>query len=137
MAVGDWYLEPGDSRPQRNKAEPVQRPNEVTMALRVLLADDHEVVRDGLKALLTTKGFDVVGEAPDGRNAVRMVATTRPDVAVLDLSMPQLNGIDAARIISRRFPNTRPILLTVHNEDPYVMDGLRAGIRGYVLKTQA
>src|ERR1700752_4714737 len=107
------------------------------MALRVLLADDHEVVRDGLKALLTSKGFDVVGEAADGRDAVRLAGSSHPDIAVLDLSMPQLNGIDAARIISRRFPNTRPILLTIHTEDPYVMGGLRAGVRGYVLKTQA
>jgi two-component system, NarL family, response regulator NreC len=107
------------------------------MALRVLLADDHEVVRDGLKALLSTKGFDVVGEASNGRDAVRLTETTHPDVAILDLSMPHLNGIDAARIIARRFPNTRPILLTIHTEDPYVMGGLRAGVRGYVLKTQA
>jgi len=107
------------------------------MSIRILLADDHHVVREGLKALLVGHGFDVVGEARDGRDAVRQVEVLRPDIAVLDLSMPQLNGVDAAREIVRRSPTTRPLLLTIHTEDPYVISALRAGIRGYVLKTQA
>jgi DNA-binding NarL/FixJ family response regulator len=107
------------------------------MALRILLADDHQVVREGLKALLTAQGFEVVGEAPDGRAAVEMVEAVRPDVAVLDLAMPQLNGVDAARVLASRWPRARVILLTIHTEDPYVIDALRAGVRGYVLKTQA
>lgn len=107
------------------------------MSIRIVLADDHQVVREGLKALLVTQGFEVVGEAHDGREAVRQVETLRPDIAVLDLAMPQLNGVDAAREIIRRSPETRPLLLTIHTEDPYVIGALRAGVRGYVLKTQA
>jgi DNA-binding NarL/FixJ family response regulator len=107
------------------------------MSMKIVLADDHRVVREGLKALLVGQGFDVVGEAPDGREALRQVEHHQPDIAVLDLSMPQLNGVDAARTIVRRWPRTRTLLLTIHSEDPYVIDALRAGVRGYVLKTQA
>ena len=105
--------------------------------MRILLADDHLVVRDGLRALLVSQGFDVVGEASDGREALKMVQSLQPDIAVLDLAMPQLNGLDAARAIVTGWPKTRTLLLTIHAEDPYVIDALRAGVRGYVLKTQA
>src|SRR5262249_58040961 len=76
------------------------------------------------------------GGPADGRGAARRAADSSPDVAVLDLAMPLLNGLDAAREIVRVSPRTRPILLTMHTEDPYVMDALRAGVKGYVLKTQ-
>lgn len=107
------------------------------MPLRVLLADDHLIVRQGLKAFLQREGLEVVGEASDGHEAVRLAGDLRPDVAVLDLSMPLLNGIDAARQILRASPRMKTILLTVHTEDQYVLEALRAGISGYVLKTQA
>ncbi|HEV8120292.1 MAG TPA: response regulator transcription factor [Candidatus Polarisedimenticolia bacterium] len=107
------------------------------MPIQLLLADDHLIVRAGLRAMLEHHGFRVVGEAADGREAVRLAATTRPDVAILDLAMPALNGLDAAREILRGRTNTRAILLTVHREDPYVLEAVRAGISGYVLKTQA
>lgn len=81
--------------------------------------------------------YTVVGEAGDGREAIRLAQELSPDIAVLDLSMPLLNGLDAAREIVKVSPQTKVILLTMHTEDPYVMDALRAGIRGYVLKTQA
>ena len=106
------------------------------MPIQVLLADDHLIVRQGLKALLEREGIKVVGEAADGHEAVRLAQALRPDVAVLDLAMPLLNGLDAAREIVRASPRTRPILLTMHSEDPYVLEALRAGIKGYVLKTQ-
>jgi two-component system, NarL family, response regulator NreC len=104
--------------------------------LRVLLADDHLIFRQGLKGLLEREGLQIVGEAADGQEAVRRARDLSPDVAVLDLTMPLLNGLDAAREIVRASPRTRPILLTMHTEDPYVMEALRAGIRGYVLKAQ-
>ncbi|HUD72615.1 MAG TPA: response regulator transcription factor [Dongiaceae bacterium] len=107
------------------------------MPIQLLLADDHQIVREGLRSMLEHHGFRVVGEAADGREAVRLAATTHPDVVILDLAMPILNGLDAAREIVRARTPTRAILLTVHQEDPYVLEALRAGISGYVLKTQA
>jgi len=104
---------------------------------RILLADDHTLVRQGLKALLEGKGFDVVAEAGDGQEAVRAARERCPDIAVLDFSMPLLNGRDAAREILRVCPRARAILLTMHAEDQYVLDALQVGVRGYVLKAQA
>ena len=107
------------------------------MAIRVLLADDHLIVCQSLKAVLEREGLQVVGEAADGREAVRLACALRPDVAVLDVSMPLLNGLDAAREIQKACPRTRTILLTMHGEDTYVLQALQMGIRGYVLKSQA
>jgi len=104
---------------------------------RILLADDHTLVRQGLKALLEGKGFEVVAEAGDGQEAVRAARERCPDIAVLDFSMPLLNGRDAAREILRVCPRARAILLTMHAEDQYVLDALQVGVRGYVLKAQA
>ena len=107
------------------------------MAIRVLLADDHAIVRQGLKTLLDKEGFDVVGEASDGQQAVKLVLEHNPDVAVLDLSMPLLNGLDAAREILKTSPRTKPMLLTMHTEDHYVLEALRVGVRGYVMKNHS
>jgi len=107
------------------------------MAIRVLLADDHLIVCQSLKAVLEREGFHVIGEAADGREALRLARALRPDVAVLDVSMPLLNGLDAAREIQKACPRTRTILLTMHAEDTYVLQALQMGIRGYVLKSQA
>lgn len=105
--------------------------------IRVVLADDHALVRDGLRAVLAREAdIAVVGEAADGREAVAVTAAARPDVVVLDLSMPLLNGLDAARQVAR-FRGPRTILITMHTEDRYVLEALRAGVRGYVLKKQA
>jgi two-component system response regulator NreC len=109
----------------------------MNMTIRVFLADDHELVRQGLKALLEREGFHVVGEASNGQEALRLVPDARPDVAVLDISMPVLNGVDAARELQKSSRKTRSILLTRHDEDQYVTEALRAGVRGYVLKNQA
>ena len=107
------------------------------MSLQIILADDHPIVRQGFKALLEREGFEVVGEASDGHEASRLAQTLRPDVAVLDLIMPGLNGLDAARAVLQASPRTKTILLTVHKEDQYVLGALQAGVKGYVLKTQA
>ncbi|MGZ4732860.1 MAG: response regulator [Terriglobales bacterium] len=107
------------------------------MPVRILLADDHAVLRQGLRALLEREGFEVVGEASDGWEAVKLCAKFRPDVALLDVTMPLLNGIDAAREIGKTSPATRLVLLTMHTEDHLVLESLRAGVRGYVLKTRA
>ena len=104
---------------------------------RVLLADDHVVVREGLKAVLGQEGFEVVGDASDGRAAVKACEALRPHVAVLDIGMPLLNGIDAARDILRLSPGTKVVLLTMYNQECYVLAGLRAGVSGYVLKSGA
>jgi DNA-binding NarL/FixJ family response regulator len=106
--------------------------------IRVVLADDHALVRDGLRAVLAREAdIQVVGEAVDGRDALHVVETAKPDVAVLDLSMPLLNGLDVARQLVARDRGPRTILMTVHDEDRYVLQAVRAGVRGYVLKKQA
>jgi DNA-binding NarL/FixJ family response regulator len=104
---------------------------------RILLADDHVVVRQGLKALLEREGFDIVGQASDGREASRLARELTPDVAILDLAMPLLNGIETGRAITRGCPSVRTIALTVHTENHYVLAALEAGFSGYVLKSQA
>lgn len=107
------------------------------MPSRVLLADDHAIVRQGLRALLQKEGFEVVAEVADGQEAVRVARERSPDVAVLDCAMPLLNGLDAARQILQVCPRAKTILLTMHTDDHYVLEALQAGIKGYVVKTQA
>ena len=107
------------------------------MPIRVVLADDHTLVRQGLKSLLEREKFQVVAEASDGQEAVALAEGHHPDIAVIDISMPILNGIDAAREMGRSCPKTKTILLTQHDEDQYVSEALEAGVKGYVLKSQA
>jgi len=107
------------------------------MPIQILLADDHQIVRDGLKAILEKQDYRVNAEASNGQEAVRLALQTRPEIAVLDISMPLLNGLDAAREILQRLPSTKVILLTMHAEKGYVLEGLRTGIKGFVTKTHA
>jgi two-component system response regulator NreC len=107
------------------------------MLPEVVLADDHWIVRQGLKGLLEREGFKIIGEAADGREALRIIGERQPAVAILDIGMPGLNGIDAARAIVHTSPHTRTILLTVHTEETYILEALRAGVNAYVLKSQA
>jgi DNA-binding NarL/FixJ family response regulator len=106
------------------------------MPIRIVLADDHVLVRQGLKSLLEREGFQVVAEASDGQEAVRHAEALVPDIAVMDISMPTLNGLNAAREISRSSPKTKTILLTQHDEGQYIREALEAGVKGYVLKNQ-
>jgi len=107
------------------------------MSLRLLLAEDHTILLEGLRALLDKEGFNIVGQAQDGRAAVDLARELQPDVAILDIAMPALNGVDAAREIGRVSPDTRTILLTVHEDNQYVIEALRAGVSGYLVKTKA
>jgi two-component system response regulator NreC len=107
------------------------------MTVRVLLADDHEIVRQGLRVLLEREGFQVVGEAANGHDAVKLCEANHPEIAILDLSMPLLNGVDAEREIMKSNPRTKVVLLTMHTEYHLILESLRAGVTGYVLKTKA
>jgi two-component system, NarL family, response regulator NreC len=106
------------------------------MPIRIVLADDHVLVRQGLKSLLDREGFQVVAEASDGQEALAHVQSLQPDIAVMDISMPTLNGLNAAREMSRSSPKTKTILLTQHDESQYIREALEAGVKGYVLKSQ-
>jgi len=107
------------------------------MAIRILVADDHALVRQGLKTLLEKKDLQVVCEASNGQEALHLAQKNTPELAILDISMPVLNGVDAARELIKLSPRTKVILLTQHDESQYVTEALRAGIKGYVLKSQA
>jgi DNA-binding NarL/FixJ family response regulator len=104
--------------------------------IRVVLADDHAVVRKGIRQFLEQAGdIDVVAEAGDGAEALRRVEEHRPDVAVLDIRMPEVTGVEATRRVKARFPDVRVLILTSYDDDPYVFALLQAGADGYVLKT--
>jgi DNA-binding NarL/FixJ family response regulator len=105
------------------------------MGIRVVLADDHAVVREGVRLLLELEGFEVVGQAADGLEAVRLVRQLAPEIAVLDRAMPLLNGVDAARELRQACPGTRLILLTMDTDENHILEALRAGFRGCVLKS--
>jgi two-component system, NarL family, response regulator NreC len=105
--------------------------------LRMLMADDHMIVRQGIRALVERAGIEVVGEATNGVEAVTLAQSLKPDMIVLDLVMPVMNGIEAAQQIRTAGCEAPVILLTMHTEEHHVATALRAGVRGYVLKTQA
>ena len=105
--------------------------------VRVLVADDHPIVLRGLKSILDREGFEIVGEASDGAQAVAQALDLQPDLFVMDISMPVMTGIEAAAQIRRAVPSAKIILLTVHTENRYILEALRSGIRGYVLKSRA
>lgn len=103
--------------------------------IRILIADDHQMLREGLASLLSAEpDFEIVGQAGDGREAVRMADELRPDIALLDITMPEMNGIEAARRICRDIPGVRVIALSMHSENRFVTEMFQAGAGGYVLK---
>jgi DNA-binding NarL/FixJ family response regulator len=106
--------------------------------VRILIADDHDVVRAGLRAVLEARsGWTVVGEAPDGRAAVQLAIETKPDVVILDYSLPLMNGGEATRQIRAKLPRTEVLIFTVHDNEALLREILEAGAKGYVLKSDA
>ncbi len=123
---------PGGSR----EVKPM--PQTTTSKIRVLLADDHAIVRQGVKLILMAEpDIEVVAEAEDGAQAVEMAKRLKPDVAVLDISMPGINGVEATRQIKAALPETHTLTLTMHSDDAYVFQLLKAGASGYVVKNAA
>jgi DNA-binding NarL/FixJ family response regulator len=107
----------------------------MTKKIRIVLAEDHTILREGLRALLSADPkFEIVGEAADGREAIRWVEKLGPDLVTMDLSMPRMTGMDAIREIKKRYPATKIIALTVHKTEEYLRTTLQAGADGYVLK---
>jgi DNA-binding NarL/FixJ family response regulator len=107
-------------------------------ALRIMVADDHEVVRKGLRALLEARpGWQVCAEATDGRDVIKKVAEVKPDVIVLDIAMPNLNGLEATRQLIKSDPEAKVLILTLHDSDQVIRDVLSAGARGFLLKSDA
>jgi len=108
------------------------------MTIRVMLADDHAVVRDGLRMVLEAQSdIEVVGEASNGREAIRLAKRLRPDIAMLDVAMPELNGIEAAEQIHALSPSTRIVILSMYSTREHILRALRAGAMGYLLKESA
>jgi DNA-binding NarL/FixJ family response regulator len=107
------------------------------MSVTVVLGDDHPLVRQGVRRLLEGREFEILGEGSDGLEVIELAQRLRPDIVLLDLSMPTLNGIGAVRELSRVVPSAKVIILTMHTEEHYILEALRAGVKGCVSKTQA
>ena len=104
------------------------------MAIRLMLADDHRMLREGLRRSLTDEGFDVVGEASDGEEAVRLAGDLLPDVVLMDVTMPDVDGVEATRRIHQLHPDIRIVMLTMHADQSVIAEALRAGASGYLVK---
>jgi DNA-binding NarL/FixJ family response regulator len=108
------------------------------MQIKVLLVDDHRIMLEGLKSILANhRGIEVVGEANDGREAVRLALELKPDIVIMDLSMPGMNGIEATREITEQLPSTKVLALSMHNDKRFISRALRHGASGYILKESA
>jgi two-component system, NarL family, response regulator DegU len=106
----------------------------VSASVRLLLADDHRMLRDGLRLSMEEAGFDVVGEAGDGEEAVRLAQGLRPDVVLMDVSMPLLDGVEATRLLHQQVPESRVVMLTMHGESEVMSQAIQAGAVGYLVK---
>jgi DNA-binding NarL/FixJ family response regulator len=106
----------------------------ISVSIRVLLADDHRMLREGLRRSLTEEGFDVVGEADNGEQAVSLTAELQPDVVLMDVSMPEMDGVEATRLIRETGSTSRVLMLTMHADKEVLADAIRAGASGYLVK---
>ncbi len=107
----------------------------LTKMTRILIADDHKIIRDGLKNLINNElNMELVGEAADGREAIKMTLELKPDVVIIDIAMPELNGVDATQRITNKLPDTKVIALSMHSEQQFIVGMLRSGASGYLLK---
>src|SRR5271163_558302 len=123
--------------PQKPDTNPFLRERKMKV-LRILIADDHDLMRRGIKGMLQSHaGWEICGEAHTGREAVSKAQELKPDIAILDISMPDLNGVDAARRIRKESPNTEVLILSVHYSDQLIRDILEAGVRGYIVKSDS
>jgi two-component system response regulator DegU len=104
------------------------------MTIRLLLADDHRMLREGLRRSMTEEGFDVVGEASDGAEAVALAGQLLPDVVLMDVTMPEVNGVEATRAIRQKHPQIRVVMLTMHADESVIASAIRAGASGYLVK---
>jgi DNA-binding NarL/FixJ family response regulator len=105
--------------------------------IRIVVIDDHAILIQGIRKLIESEpGLEFVGGVSDGREGLRLIKEQQPDIAVMDITMPGLNGLDAAKLVGKTSPRTRTILLTMHKENPYVIEALNAGVHGYVVKSQ-
>jgi two-component system response regulator DegU len=103
--------------------------------VKIVLADDHGIVRDGIKSTLRDeKTFKIVGEASNGLEAIERVKTLAPDIIIIDINMPEMNGIDATTIITKKYPNTKSLVLSMHDNEDYILKSIEAGASGYLLK---
>lgn len=116
----------------RLTASPTKRSDPA--AIRLLLADDHKMLREGLRRSMIERGFDVIGEARDGAEAVELAASLRPDVILMDVSMPEIDGVEATRQIRERQKDVRIVMLTMHADQDVLADAIRAGANGYLVK---
>jgi len=143
----DWLRSTQDLRKKKRWYSPLGNPTShasqmgaatSVKTLRILVADDHDIIRRGLKQLLTAHaGWEVCAEAKTGREAVALVEQQKPDIVVMDISMPELNGLEAARQIRKLQPKTEIVILTLHFSDQLVREIVEAGVRGYIMKSDA